>query len=705
MNKKLQKIRQQQKENIVNKPYQVSFWKDFDYTILSNIKAEYRKGAKHENECWNDVLIMADTETSKNNKNAHDTKTGKYIATENHLVIWTLSIRAYHHNICTLYGRNPFDFCNCLNKIQNILKGNRTLCYFHNLSYDYIFLRQFWFKCWGYPERQLNTKSHYPISIEFGNGWIFRDSLILSQCSLEKWGENLNVQHQKAVGSWDYDKIRNQDTEITEEELHYAEFDTLCGVECLDSLQTVLNKHIYAMPYTATGIVRNDIIELATTNKYRKKFTRIAPTYQQYLKLCQVYHGGYTHANRYFIEFVVSKNFIGEPSCKDFCSSYPNVLLSEKYPSEKFWSVDVDEEWILSHYDDYASMFHLRMTNVRLKDEFFGMPCLQFSKLINSLNVISDNGRVLSCDYCELVTTEVTLKLLREYYYFDAYIYDVEVSSKNYLPRWLTDYIFELFKAKSYLKGVDVVNYNMSKSKINSVYGLHCTKSIRDEIEEDYGTGEYHKVFKDGEEEYQKYLKNRRSVLLFFTGVWVTEYAMANLFELGKLCDVWLYSDTDSVYGIGWREDEVEEYNKKARQKLADNGYYPFFINDKEFCLGLADDHGHYLEGVFCGAKRYALRKEDGSIKITVAGVPKKKGSQCLKSLHEFKKGFVFKGEDTGKLTHIYIYDDIHKDSKGNWCADSVDLIPCDYELDSVEFESIMNIGYTEEMIQYYEEN
>ena len=59
--------------------------------------------------------------------------------------------------------------------------------------------------------------------LKFDNGIILKDSLILAQCKLEKWANDLNVHHKKAVGSWDYDLIRHQDHQFTDEELHYIE--------------------------------------------------------------------------------------------------------------------------------------------------------------------------------------------------------------------------------------------------------------------------------------------------------------------------------------------------------------------------------------------------------------------------------------------------------------------------------------------------
>ena len=99
--------------------------------------------------------------------------------------------------------------------------------YFHNLAYDYVFLRLFLFDAFGTPKKQLNTKPHYPIMIGFENGIILKDSLILAGCKLEKWANDLNVNHKKAVGNWQYDAPQDkimvlQNGKITEMGNHDA---------------------------------------------------------------------------------------------------------------------------------------------------------------------------------------------------------------------------------------------------------------------------------------------------------------------------------------------------------------------------------------------------------------------------------------------------------------------------------------------------
>ena len=228
-----------------NHSYQLVKWDSFDYSILNYITYSKRRGRGPRGEV-NDAWIMADTETSKKTKNK-----------QNHLVAWSISIRYGHMNIVTLWGSRPSDFCSCLNELRSNMHGD-LMIYWHNMAYDYTFLRKFLYQSYGTPASQLNIKSHYPIIIKWP-GFTMKDSLILLQRKLEKAGEDFNVAHKKAVGYWDYDKIRNQDDPISEQELVYITNDTLCGVEVLDALATSLNKDVLSIPFTSTGIVRDRV--------------------------------------------------------------------------------------------------------------------------------------------------------------------------------------------------------------------------------------------------------------------------------------------------------------------------------------------------------------------------------------------------------------------------------------------------------------
>ena len=230
--------------------YKMIHWQRFNYKILDNVMYSTRTGKRSGGgKSFSDAIIMADSETSKKRKK------GAY---HNHVCAWTISIRAFNQNIVTLYGKRPDNFCDCLQKIREHLSGDNVVVYFHNLPYDWVFFELFLFEKFGTPDKQLNIRSHYPLFVTFQNGIQLRDSLILAQRSLEKWAADLEVEHQKSVGKWDYDKIRNQKgDDFTPDELEYIEHDTLAGVECIQKTLDALGKKIYTAPYTSTGIVRD----------------------------------------------------------------------------------------------------------------------------------------------------------------------------------------------------------------------------------------------------------------------------------------------------------------------------------------------------------------------------------------------------------------------------------------------------------------
>lgn len=701
--KELYKLRQAYFQGI---GYKMTHFDEWDYSLLEKIiylKRTFKRDGEYQQELYNDVVIMADTETSKS---------GSAAVLDNHVVAWSISIRAFHTNIVTLWGQKPSDLVATLQRIHESMRGQKTVIYFHNYSYDYVFMRKFMFKEWGYPVRQLNTKPHYPVSMEFANGIIIKDSLILAQRSLDKWAKDMRADHQKALGSWEYNRIRHQSDTLTQAELTYIEHDTLAGVECLDLTMIVLNKRIYTIPLTATGIPRDNVKRIGKKNRAHERFMQMVPDLYLYAKLHHLYHGGYAHANRGLIGWIIGPEENTKVYCLDFASSYPYVLLSEKYPMERFSRIDdCSIQDIFKYMNDYAILMTFRATNIRLKDGC-DMPVLQFSKCREKINAVTDNGRILKADFIEIDLTEIDFLLIYQMYEWDDFrIMDCWAAAKAYLPRWLTDYIFELFVAKSELKTGDPVLYAIAKGKLNSIYGLMVQNSIREEIKENYETGEFDFVKESAESQYNRYLEKYDNVLVYQWGVYVTAYALRNLFELGSCAGTWIYSDTDSIYGYDINWDAVEAYNEECKEKLRANGYGPAVVNDKEYWLGVATIDKVCSQFITQGAKRYAYRKagvadimpvygppfRPDQLNITVAGVPKS-GVKCLKDdINNFRPGMIFDGETTGKLQHTHIFnDDIYINQYGDEVGDSIDLTPCDYKLSSIYTVSWNDIDYTE---------
>lgn len=694
-------------------------WDQFDYSLFKHIIVKNRSNKSRTT--YNNLIIMADTETSKK------PKMGERI--DNHVCAWSCAFRAYGRNLVTLWGQDPRDFCEMLSRIRENLEGELIYIYWHNLGYDWVFIRKFMIEKFGFPKAQLNTKPLNPLTISWENGIIFKDSLALAQRSLDKWAKDLKVETTKAVGLWDYDKLRNQSDELSQDELIYIEHDVLAGVECIDVTMAQLHKTLSSLPLTATGIVRNDARNEGRKHyAHNKFFLAIQPQdyyIQQMLEHC--FHGGYTHANRYAVDFV----FPGA-ICYDFSSSYPFVLLTEKYPAEQFTKLDkVTPAYIIENSENYAFIFRITLTGFKLKRYNFPMPTLALAKCPTSINCVVDNGRILEGDYIETYMNETDFKLFVRHYKFnpeDLVITDCYCAMKDYLPKWFTDYVWERYRLKTELKGVDDVLYAIEKAKLNSCFGLTAQKPVKVEIEELYKDreidGELHKSGEyitdqnfDEKKEYQKFLNKHNSFLPYTVGVWCTSFAQYNIFELAKCLDDyrdWYYTDTDSIYADHFNEDKVKAYNDKCIEKLKARGYEGVLYKDKLYFPGVAEFDGKYMQFKTLHSKCYVKRPwtADGNgfvmgedLKITIAGVPKR-GSVSLKNnINSFVVGAIFPGTESGKLQHKHNFvDEIYTDENGNVTGDSIDLSPCDYiikdsnipDLDDLLEEEIEVITYEE---------
>lgn len=692
-------------------PYRFMHHSEFNYDILDNIMYIKRPG-KGENKTYNDCIIMFDTETSRKKLKAARQKSilpSGLKTRENHVVAWTLCIRAFGLNLVTLWGHKPSTLISTMKEVHDSMKGEITVMYAHNLSYDHWFCRRFMYREFGTPSKTLNTKPHYPLYLEFDNGIQIRDSYILAQRSLEKWAKDLNVEHQKAVGKWNYNKFRSQKENYNKNEFQYIEFDVLAGVECIDKTMQMINKRIYSIPFTSTGIIRDLLFKIAKANAAKDLFNRIAPTFEQYQILTQMFHGGYTHANRFYIDTLIEDLV----QCFDFSSSYPFCMLAFKYPMERFTKMsDMDIEKILASAETNAFMFKLIGYKTKLKHPDHVMPALQYSKCVEGtvINPVLDNGRIIECDYFELYINEIDLSVINEQYKFEGSIcVEVQAAAKDYLPRWFTDFVFNLYKEKCELSlGNDEVLYILKKYQINGCYGMSVQKSVKETIKEDFETTDVSQAYsvdrpedhkeriKEQRKEYEKYLKKRTSILNYSWGVWVTSYAFRNVHELNKCVKpeseggLLLYNDTDSAYAVGWNLEKVKAYNDKCLKLLQANNYDSVVIGNKTFTLGVAEHKplkDDYTEFKTMGAKRYCGRcKSDNEIHLTVAGVPKNPGAKCLNDdITNFHKGFIFKGTETGKKQHVYFASEIYIDEDGNETADSIDLLPGDYKLDATE--------------------
>lgn len=577
-------------------------------------------------------------------------------------------------------GRTWEEFIDVINRLVEVYElsiEKRFIIYVHNLSYEFQ-----WFKKYFEWENVFSLDTRKPIYAITKNGIEFRCSYLLSGYSLEKLGENLTkYKVNKKVGDLDYKLIRHSKTPLTEKEWGYILND---GLVVMAHIQEEIERcgDITKIPLTKTGYVRELCKEKCLKGDNRFEYTKVMRTLKitvdNYHQLKRTYTGGFTHANIHYVDRVIQN-----VHSFDFSSSYPAVMLSEKYPMSKPFQVTIkDEDDFRDTLNAYCCMFDCTFVNIRSKVSFENY--ISISRCSEAKHFVLNNGRIVEADMIKISLTEQDFFIISELYEWDY----IEVSNfncfyKGYLPKDFILTILELYKNKTELKGVEgkEVEYLVSKSMINSCYGMCVTDPCRDENIYENDLWSVKKA--DIETLIDRYNKNNNRVLYYPWGVWVTAYARRNLFTgILEFKDDYIYSDTDSikVLNIEAHKKYIENYNKKITEKIEKclKHYYipiematPKTIKGIPKPMGVWDYEGMYTRFKTLGAKRYITEKND-EISITIAGVSKSEGIKYLKHTYgdntnifnaftedlHFPSSYDCNGVEengSGKLCHTYI--------------------------------------------------
>ena len=622
-------------------------YKDYDYMRLFDGNYIRRSNAGHYLGVYEKVITV-DTETY-----VYDKKDIGFVTD------WTITIE----NDACIYGNHVSDLVETIDKICTTLHADSehlVRFYIHNLPYDYNFLRNHMFEKWGLPEKSLASKTHKYIFLKWqGHGIEFRDSLILTQRSLEKLCKDMETT-EKAVGTWDYRKFRTPDSPRTAKEIAYVCTDTIALCKAIRKYIDQRGFNVANCPLTNTGFIRNNARRRARQDKkWRAQFQKMKLTLEQYDQMVDCYHGGYVHANRYYVNSLITDPV----ECYDFTSSYIAWMCYCKFPMSNFcYTNSITLKDIMELKEDYAFSGYIRIKNVKLKKEC-PMPPLAFSKakvciFPDSENKTKkqqfsenlDNGKIVNADLVIYPFTDPDLEvILTSYDYEWADVSKVMRATKDYLPSWFTDYLMELFFKKCTLKDSDYANYMISKGELNGMYGMTVQKIIQILCTEVMDSGEWRQTEpEDRQEALNKFYNNKNSFMPYQWGVWITAYAQAMLFRLGACCRNWLYSDTDSVKGCNWDYEKLKEFNDNIVKLSENRNIGVVNYDNKVYRLGIADFDGIYSEFKTMGSKRYCYRdSKDGKLHLTVAGVPKE-GIHCINDdISNFRKGFIFQNNLT----------------------------------------------------------
>ena len=566
-----------------------------------------------------------------------------------------------------IYGRKWSEFLELCKRLYNFLdlENKYLVVYVHNLSYEFQFICKMfnWVDIFADSERK-------PIKAENDLHFIFKCSYRLSGYSLAVLANNLRTHTiKKLVGELDYNLLRNDKTPINQNELAYCVNDVLI-VTAYISEQIVEFGNIEKIPLTQTGKVRRFVRSRCFANKkYKFMINKLTIDKAEYLLLKNAFAGGFTHCNAMYTE-TVCKNV----TSYDFTSSYPTVLIAEKYPMSKGKRVNIKTVNELEKLiNNYAVLVDIQFNNI--KSSFLYENIISFSKCRNVKNPRINNGRIVSADSLTITLTDLDYLNIKDFYKWDnAKIGLCYVYIRGYLPKEIIETILQLYKDKTELKGVDgkETEYLHSKELLNSIYGMCVTSIVHDVV--NFDGQQWETINSDIDSELENYNKDKNRFLFYQWGVWCTAYARNNLYTGIKECKAdYIYSDTDSIkiFNADKHKEYFERYNKWIVSKLEKclNFYgldlslmKPKTIKGIEKPLGVWDFDGFYNSFKTLGAKRYIMEK-NGELSITVCGLSKKSGKEYIEQQETpfdfFNNGMFVDCEHTGKMTHTYIDNEI----------------------------------------------
>lgn len=325
-----------------------------------------------------------------------------------------------------------------------------------------------------------------------------------------------------------------------------------------------------------------------------------------------------------------------------------------------------------------------------------------------------------------VVTEQDYLILKKQYIWEEEKILDVRISKKKPIPKELRDKILEYYYKKTTLKQDEdapdfdsdiAYNYARSKELLNGIYGMHATKICRPEYVFNNNTHEIEEIQRDETECLEEYYKSFSSFLSFQVSSWVTSYARMWLEEGIDACfnektgksDL-VYVDTDSCKFLNpdLHEAAFEAINERRRKLAEEKGAFVDF-KGKRYYLGVFSEEPRAVSFKTWGAKKYMytyMKKEkDGTrhldFKITISGVPKKKGKFLvkkkliegkIKNFDDIDIGFCFHAV---KNTSVYMdHSKIHTyeiDGKTVSYASNVAMYPASYTLGlSADYEKLL---------------
>lgn len=569
------------------------------------------------------------------------------------MYVWQLGI-----NGACLLGRTYEQLKQSITTIQQHIGfdiDHRLVVYVQDLRYEYQFIKH-WFNFVDVFE----LEDRRPVKAVTAEGIEFRCSYVLTGKSLEKIGKDLlKYKVEKAVGKLDYNKIRHSGTPLTEDEIEYCVND-IKVVMALIAEKIEQDGDITKIPMTKTSYVRRICRDRcfgkgSERTAYSRFMKRLTMTDEVYDMSKKAFQGGYVHCNPYY-----SCVPLKDVDSYDFTSSYIATMVAHKWfpmttPIQRK-NCKTEEDYIY-YAKKYACLAEITFEGLELKDDAYMAP-ISSSKCIGKTGM-EDNGRIIDAETITMTITEQDYYVYKDFYNWKSMtINKMYTFERDYLPTQLIDVVLELYEKKTQYKDVEGMEfeYNQAKENLNSVPGMCVTDIMKQS---------------DSLEDYNSSFTR---FLYYPWGVWITAISRRMLFTGIKECgeDI-IYCDTDSLKLVNGEAHRayIKTYNdwitRKLEKAMEWHGFDVSRIRPKdkngiERPLGIWNYEGRYTRFKAARAKAY-ITETNGNYSLTLSGVSKKEGIKYLikqgDPIELFDNQLVFPAENTGKLCHTYIDDEI----------------------------------------------
>lgn len=529
-----------------------------------------------------------------------------------------------------VYGRKPSEIIDFMQKVAEhyeLSEDKKIILYIHNAAYDLQYIKLF-LRQYDPSADFLAVDSHAIIQCDV-IGFRIICSYKLTNLSLAALSDNYADTYTKAVGEIDYNVVRYQDTELSTSDWFYM-FSDVAAQD--DGIQGYLKmqgyKYAYKAPITSTGFVRANCRKAAKNDDdWRAAFLEMRLSLEEYNLCRQCFMGGVCIAS-----FMYSGQTIRGDNLrhKDFISSYPTRQLLDYFPTgAPSWYGEVETEQELEEIcAEYCAVFVLTLDNVHIKQGVTA-PCIPSSKCIHKDNELKLNGKIVSADTLTIVVCELDYKWIKRQYDYDGIGVDkMLIFDRGEMPDWLKTEVFEYFKNKCSLKGVNDLLYAKSKNMLNGVYGMTATAIIREQykMNEDFILTHQTTTEDDDENALNRYYLSYNNFMPYQFSIWTTAHARDALYTMIECVgyENFLYCDTDSVFYIETPENKkrMDDYAEKCRQRAKDAGA---FVDNK--FLGEPTDEPTIRAFRAIHSKCYAMeemnKKGNFELNVVIAGIPK----------------------------------------------------------------------------------